>query len=240
MSELSCLLLNNIAVTLKIKKMTTLQLADNIYPLLKLEDSVATALQLMNENKASHLPVVSDEEFLGLISEEDLIDEKNKKSTLDVFQTNFLPAAVNASFHFIKAATIYNLYHSNVIPVINETNELLGTISSKALLTELGNFSGSTEFGAIVVLEIERSRFAISEINSIVETDGATILHLNVSPHPVPGLLEITLQINKREIATIVATFERYQYTVSYFSGEELFEDEISINYNNLMNYLDI
>lgn len=220
--------------------MTTLQLADNIYPILKLKDSVATALRLMNEYKTSYFPVVSDGIFLGLIGEEDLVDEKNKNVTLDVFQTNFIPAAVNANFYFLKAATIYNLYHSNVIPVVNEKNELLGTISSKALITELGNFSGSSEFGAVVVLEMERSRFAISEINSIIESDGATILHLNVSPHPVPDLLEVTLQINKREIATIVATFERYDYSVSYYSGEELFANEISTNYDNLMNYLDI
>jgi len=220
--------------------MTTLQLADNIYPLLKLKDTVDTALRLMNEYKTNFLPVVSEDKFLGLISEEDLIDEKNKKTTIDVYQTNFVPGAVNADFYFLKAATVYNLFHSNVIPVINENNELLGTISSKALIKELGSFSGSSDYGALVVLEIERARYAISEINSIVESDGATLLHLNVSPHAVPGLVEITLQINKREIATIVATFERYQYTVTYYSGEELFEDEININYNNLMNYLDI
>jgi hypothetical protein len=52
--------------------------------------------------------------------------------------------------------------------------------------------------------------------------------------------LEVTLQINKKEISTIIATFERYEYSVSYYSGEELFENEISLNYNNLMNYLQI
>lgn len=220
--------------------MTALQLADNIYPLLNLKDRVATALQLMNDYKTSHLPVVSEGQFLGLIGEEVLVDQKNKNTTLDVFQTNFVPAAVSGNFYFLKAATIYNLYHCNVIPVIDEKNELLGTISSKALITELGNLSGTSEFGAIVVLEMERSRYAISELNSIIESDGATILHLNVSPHPVPDLLEVTLQINKREIATIVATFERYEYSVLYYSGEELFENEINTNYNNLMNYLDI
>ncbi len=177
--------------------MTTLQLADNLYPLLKLKDSVETVLHLMNDHKTSHLPVVSDGKFLGLISEEDLVDEENKETTIDVYQTNFITAAVNAKFYFLKAATIYNLYHTNVIPVINENNELLGTISSKALITEMGNFCGSSEFGAMVVLEMERSRYAISEINSIIESDGATILHLNVTPHPVPDLLEVTLQINK-------------------------------------------
>ena len=220
--------------------MTTLQLADNIFPLLKLKDSVKLALQLMNDHKTTHLPVVSEGKFLGLIAEEDLVDEKDKKTTLDVYQTNFISAAVNSGFYFLKAASVYNLYHTNVIPVINESNELLGTISSKALITEMGNFCGSSEFGALIVLEMERTRFAISEINSIIESDGATILHLNVTPHPVPDLLEITLQINKKEVATIIATFERYDYAVSYYSGEELFQNEISINYDNLMNYLDI
>jgi len=221
--------------------MTTLQLADNLFPSLHLSDTVATALQLMNDTKATHLPVVSEENFLGLISENDLVDEENKDLAIEVFQSSFISAAaVNGSYHFLKAATIYNLYQTNVVPVINEKNELAGTISSGALITAMGNFSGSSEFGAVVVLEMERSRFTVTQLNSIVESDGATILHLNVSPHPAPDLVEVTLQINKKEISTIIATFERYEYHVSYYSGEELFANEISLNYNNLMNYLQI
>jgi acetoin utilization protein AcuB len=58
--------------------MTTLQLIDNTIPQLRLPDSVAKALQLMNDFKITHLPVVSEDKFLGIISEEDLLDEKNK------------------------------------------------------------------------------------------------------------------------------------------------------------------
>jgi predicted transcriptional regulator len=220
--------------------MTTLQLSDNIYPSLHLQDTVATALQLMNDFKTTHLPVVSDEKYLGLISDEDLVDEENKDQKLEVFQTNLISAAVNSTLHFLKAATIYDLYQTNVIPVINEKDELLGTISSGALITALGNLSGSSEFGALIVLEMERSRFTISELNSIVESDGATILHLNVCPHVLPDHMQVTIQINKKEVSTIIATFERYEYSVSFYSGEELFENEISMNYNNLMNYLQI
>ncbi|RNI37870.1 CBS domain-containing protein [Hanamia caeni] len=220
--------------------MTTLQLADNIFPVMKLKDSVETTLQLMNDHKTSHLPVAADDRFLGLISEDDLEDEANKDTTLDAYQDSFNTAAINERFHFLKAASVFNLYHSNVIPVVNDSNELTGTISAKALLAEMANFCGASEYGAMVVLDIERSRFAISEINSIIESDGATIMHLNVSPHPVPGLIQVTIQINKKEIATIIATFERYDYAVSYYSGEELFENELNVNYNNLMNYLNV
>lgn len=221
--------------------MTTLQLVDNIYPPLRLHDTVAKALDLMAEFKTSFLPVISEEKYLGLINEQSINEEENKETTtLEMFQEYLIVTAVNAASHFLKAASISNLYQTNVIPVTNENNEFFGTISSGALNTALGNFCGAEEYGALIVLEIERVRFTISEINSIVESDGATILHLNVSPHPVPELLEVTLQINKREIAAILASFERYDYTVASYYGEELFENDISTNYQNLMNYLDI
>ena len=57
---------------------------------------------------------------------------------------------------------------------------------------------------------------------------------------PESSLLNVTIHLNKREISTIIAAFERYDYTISYYSGEELFENEIDINYRHLMNYLDI
>lgn len=219
--------------------MTTLQIADNLFPQLHLQDSVEKALQLMNDLKATHLPVVADDKFLGLISEEDLTDEKGN-ITLEFFQSGLVSAAVNVNNHFLKAAAIFDLYHTNVVAVINENNELVGTISAAAMVAATAIFCGSSEYGALVVLEIERTKFAISEINSIVESDGATILHLNVAPHPNPLLLEVTVQINKKEISAILATFERYEYSVSYYSGEEMFENEISSNYDNLMSYLKV
>jgi acetoin utilization protein AcuB len=58
--------------------------------------------------------------------------------------------------------------------------------------------------------------------------------------HPETGMLTVSLHINKKEIASIVATFERYDYDVIYYFGNENFENEIHSNYRHLMNYLDI
>ena len=219
--------------------MTSLQLIDNTIPQLQLHDTLAKALQLMHDFRITHLPVVSEEKYLGLISEEDLLDEENRNATLGFFQNEMIPVAVNANQHFLKAVSVCNLYQTNVIPVVGDNNELIGTIRGLALLTALGNFCGADEYGAMVVLEMERTRFSLVEINSIVENDDATILHMNISPLP-PAQLAVTLQINKKEISTIIATFERYEYSISYYSGIELFENDISSNYQNLMNYLDI
>ncbi len=220
--------------------MLAYELSNNILPQLQLSDTLSKALQLMTDFKITHLPVVSEEKYLGLISEDDLLDTDNKTGTIEFFQKNFIAASVNADTHFLNAVTVSNHYQINVIPVVNEANEFLGTIAGQTLLDALGNFSGANETGSVIVLEMERNRFAISEISRIVESDGAVIHHLNMTIKKDFPLLQVTIHLNKREISTIIAAFERYEYTVSYYSGEELFENEIDSNYRHLMNYLDI
>ena len=220
--------------------MTTLQLIDNTIPQLQLEDTVNKALQLIADFKCTHLPVVDKDKYLGLISEDDLLDNNKEGATIGFFQTDLIPAKVPVTEHFLKAVPVCNLYQTNIIPVVNETGELLGCIRNFSLINALGNFCGANEFGGLVVLEMEPNRLAISEINSIVESDGATILHLNISPISSGQLLKVTLQINKREISTIIASFERYEYSVVFYSGEELFENDLASNYQNLMTYLHI
>lgn len=89
-------------------------------------------------------------------------------------------------------------------------------------------------------MEMERSQFALSEISRIVESNDATVLHLNTTVQAETGMLTVTLHLNKKEIASIVAAFERYEYDVIYYFGDEKFENEIHSNYRHLMNYLDI
>ncbi len=216
------------------------ELINDILPQLQLSDTVSKALQLMSDFKITHLPVVSEEKYLGLISEDDLIDEENKKIPIEFFQNDFIPASVNFNNHFLNAVFVSNHFQTNVIPVVNEANELMGTIAGQELLIALGNFSGANETGAVIVLEMERAQFSISEISRIVESDGAVIHHLNMTSKPDSTLLRVTIHLNKKEISTIIASFERYEYTVAFYSGEELFENEIDNNYRHLMNYLDI
>ncbi len=220
--------------------MLTANLINNNIPRLKPQDSVAKALQLVSDFKLTHLPVVSDNKFLGLISEDDLMDVDEPKSVIETLQESFIHAAVLDSAHFLIAVNCSIQFDTNVVPVINTENDYSGVISTTDLLKALGNFSGANEIGGIIVMEMERSQFAISEISRIVESNDCTILHLNTIVHPETGMLTVTIHINKREIATVVSTFERYDYHISYYFGIQHFENEIESNYRNFMHYLDI
>lgn len=220
--------------------MLTKNLINNNIPRLQLQDSVGKALQLINDFRISHLPVVTENIFLGLVSEDDLLDAENEKLPIEALQDSFLNAAVLGDVHFLNAVSNSIRFDTTVIPVVEKDNEFVGVITINDLLKMLGNFAGADEIGGIIVLEMERSQFSISEISRIVESNDSTILHLNTTSDAVTGLLTVTLHINKREIASIIASFERYEYDVVYSFGNEKFENEISTNYQNLMNYLDI
>lgn len=220
--------------------MLTAELINNNIPQLQLDDTVRKALQLINDFRVSHLPVVADGKYLGMISEDDLLDVEKEKRTIELLQENFIPAFVKENEHFLNAVSCSNQFETTVVPVINDEKELVGVITVTDLLKALGNFSGANEIGGIIVMEMERSQFAISEISRIVESNDATILHLNTIIQPDTGLLTVSLHLNKKEIAAIVSSFERYEYDVIYYFGDEKFENEIHSNYRHLMSYLDI
>lgn len=220
--------------------MLTADLINNNIPRLQLQDSVSKSLQLLNDFRLTHLPVTAEEKFLGLISEDDLLDAEDTKLTIETLQDSFLRTAVLVGEHFLTAVNFSNKYESELVPVVNLDNDLIGVITRDNLLQTLGNFSGATEIGGIIVIEMDRIQFSISEISRIVESNDATILHLNTTTHPETGLLTVTLHVNKREISAILSAFERYEYEVIYSFGDENLSHEIEGNYHHLMNYLDI
>lgn len=208
-------------------------------PSLQLNDRVSKALGLLTDFHLTNLPVVSNENFLGVISESDLLDT-DSNNTIVTLQQSFINAFVPANAHFLNAVNVSIQFDTTVVPVINSNNEFEGSITVSDLLKSLGSFSGAGEIGGLIVLEMNRSQFAISEISRIVESNNCTILHLNTTTNANTGLLTVTIHTNKKEIDSVIATFERYDYNVVYSYGNEKSNDEINSNYQNLMSYLSI
>ncbi len=220
--------------------MLTAALVINNIPQLQLQDSVSKARQIINDYKLTHLPVVVENKYLGLLSEDDLLDVEDERLPIEIIQNSFLNAFVLDDVHFLNAVNISNQFETNIVPVLNKENEYIGVITVADLLKAIGDFSGANEIGGIIVLEMKRIQFAISEISRIVESNDCTVLHLNTTINAATGMLTVTLHINKKEVSAVVATFERYEYTVLYSFGVEQYENELDNNYKHLMNYLNL
>lgn len=220
--------------------MLTRELLTQSLPSLHLHDKVYQALELMNENHVTHLPITDGDKYIGLVSEEDLLLADNDHAGLAQFEQSFSNASVKGDEHFLKAVQIAAENGLSVVPVITEENELAGTVTYNDLLKHASEFMSLNEPGGLVVLEIASNQYSFNEISKIVETNDAQITQLNTSNDAETGMMQVTIRINKPEISDIVASFQRYEYNVKYFFGEELYANDLRNNYENLMNYLKI
>jgi len=220
--------------------MLTGNLQTQTLPYLRLSDKVYQALELMNENHVEHLPIVEGDKYLGLVSEGDLSQAENDHSTLEQFKQSISNPSVKEDEHVLRAIQVAVQNGLTVVPIVGENAEMIGVVTYADLLKYSSEFMSLNEPGGLVVLEMESKDYSFNEISRIIEGNEAQIKQLNTNVDPATGLMEVTIKINKTEVSDIVASFQRHEYNVKYYFGEELFENELRTNYDNLMNYLKI
>ena len=215
------------------------QLINSGFPTINLFDKASFALRLMDEYDVCHLPVLSEERWVGIINKDDLLDAESN-ALLASLETSFQNISIKGEEYFLSALKLIAENELSLLPVINEQAELLGVIRANKLLQYLTVFLGNEEKGGIIVLETEKRNFSLGEINRLVETNDAFISQLNTYTEATTGLVVITLKVNRIEISDIVATFQRYDYVVRYYFGEEAYANELKENYNHLISYLNM
>ena len=218
--------------------MLTRDLISNTIPYLHKSDTVYHALQLMNDYHVAHLPVVEDESFLGIISEEQLL-QSDEDSALTELPITDGTTSVQANEHFLKAIHTAVVNKLSIVPVVEE-KQLLGIVTYNDLLRNASEFMSLNQPGALIVLEMDSRNYSFTEINRIVESNDAQLTQLNTFTDAETGLIQVTIRVNKIEVSDLLSTFQRYEYNVKYYFGEELYENELKTNYDNLMHYLKI
>ena len=208
-------------------------------PMLHMEDSVAFALQCMDDFDLQHLAVVKDDLFLGIIDKSDLLD-MDDTAHLEKLSDQFLNVAINADAHFLTALDLFTKHHLTLLPVLSEQKECIGFITYQQLNDHLAQFLGVAQPGAILVLSIAPMQYSLAEMSRLVETNNAQILQLNTFFDAANGNFIVTIKLNRDEAGAIIATFQRYDYQVLYYFGNTPLNNDIEQHYHHLMNYLDV
>ena len=218
--------------------MLTRDLISSAIPYLHKSDTVYHALQLMNDYHVAHLPVVEDESYLGIISEEQLLQSDEESSLTDIAITDGT-SSVQGNEHFLKAIQTAVINKLSIVPVVEE-KQYLGIVTYNDLLKNASEFMSLDRPGALIVLEMDTRNFSFTDLSRIVENNDAQITQLNTLTDVESGLTQITIRLNKLEVSDLLSAFQRYEYNVKYYFGEELYENELKTNYDNLMNYLKV
>jgi hypothetical protein len=97
-----------------------------------------------------------------------------------------------------------------------------------------------TESGSIIVLEVTKHDYALSNIARIAESENVIILSLFITSRPDSSRLDVTLKLNSQNSRNLLATFERHNYTVKASFNEVEYLDSLKERYDGLMTYLNV
>jgi CBS domain-containing protein len=219
--------------------MLTQQLITENIPPIKLQDTGARVLRWMDEFKVNHLPIVEGGEYLGLISDADVLDLPSPEESIGKQEIEPEKLFVKENQHIFDAIKLMSEANLSVIPVLDEGGKYLGSIAMSNLIEKMATITASNEPGSILILEMDPANYSLSEIAQIVEGNSAKILSLFVYRDTESGMLDITLKINKTDIGGVVQTFQRYKYFIkSNFQVDQQYFDDLKSKYEAFMNFL--
>lgn len=221
--------------------MTIAEIINHDLPVLKPSDTVGNALNWMEENRIGQLVVVDAGKYAGIVSEDILMDYDEDMQLADVM-LQFSEITLFDYQHIYESLGLISKYSLQVIGIIDEEESFVGIITASEVYTKFGELLGSQEPGAVLVISIKNRDYSLSEISRLVESDNAKILssYFTGNTYLSNDSASLTLKINRESITSIVATLERFGYTVEASYAHEPIESIEQERYNMLMKYLSV
>ena len=215
-------------------------LVSDLIPVLKTSSTGNEAIRLMEEARVTHLPIVNNESFLGLISEEDIYDFDQLEQPIGDHKLSLLRPFVFEHQHIYEVIRLMGEENLSVLPVLDQNHNYQGAVLIHDLLKHFSTLSAASHPGGIIVLEVNQNDFVLSEIARIVESNDAKILSLYVQSHSDSTKLEVTLKLNRMDLAPVLQTFNRFNYIITATFTEGEYTDDLRERYDALMRFLNV
>jgi CBS domain-containing protein len=221
--------------------MVAKDLISEVIPSLKTSDLGQTALNWMEIFRVSHLPIVNNQDFLGLISDSDIYDMNQPEEPIGNHSLKLFKPYVDAEQHNFEVIGLASRLKLSIVPVLDSKNHFLGVITTSDLIRHIAGISAIDQPGGIIVLELVARDYSLSQIAQIVEGNNVKVLSMYITSPPESTKLEVTLKVNSGDLSSVIRTFERYNYEVkTWVSDNDSMDRFYNERFDMLMKYLNI
>jgi len=212
-------------------------ISKSVFPL-SITDSADEALSMLALYRLKELAVVEDTKLIGILSEDQAYEIEAEES-IDKILKRGKVLSVNVSTHLFELISKMATNKLTMIPVVKE-DQFFGIVTQEDVFNYYANSFSFKEVGSIIVFEVTRKEYSMVEISQIVESESAAILSSFLSDAADINRIVVTLKINKQDIHTIIASFERYGYEIKASFTEKEYIDSLKERYDLLMHYLNV
>lgn len=212
-----------------------------IIPSLKTSDTGQTALNWMEIFRISHLPIVNNFDFLGLISDADIYDMNQPDEPIWNHKLTLFKPYVTMEQHLFEVIGLASKLKLSVIPVLDKNNHYKGVITTNDLIRHVAGISSMDQPGGLIVLELLERDYSLTQIAQIIEGNNIKVMSMYITSPPDSTRLEVTLKVNSRDLSSVIRTFERYNYEVkTWLTNDDALDNFYSERFDMLMKYLNI
>lgn len=188
---------------------------------ISVDNTVEEAMKIIDEQGLLSLPVVNEQEFIGVLSKQYLFEEYFKNFTgtkeeflsrkvLDFMKTKIETIGENTRIE--EAAAKFITSKVRFIPITNDRNMLLGIVTQQAVFKEYQKIFGNKHNSmAIYTYDI---RGVLGKICELIAKEGGDICNMMVIPTDVMDLAEIFLRVEAKDFEKVVRALERRGYDV--------------------------
>lgn len=195
------------------------------FPCFSLTDSIEAARDLLEDFGYTHIFIKKSHHFYGAIAIDFLYEEEGTLKDLEHQIERF---AILEDNNIMDSIRLFHTFNTNIIPVINKNEKYLGYISCDDIFQDLSKYPLFSETGAILTIETPARKYSMTEIANIVESNNSKFYGGFIS-FMSDEVIHVTIKISNENLASIDATFDRYDYRIveKYYSDEksDLYKD---------------
>lgn len=220
--------------------MLAAELIDPMLPALKPTDSVGQALDWMQEHRVGQLVLTDQNEYRGVVSEELLLDVSDDVRPVGEVLRLFEQTYVLEEQHLFEVLALVVQHQMEIVAVIGEDREFVGTISVTELLKQFAQELGVQEGGAILIMNMNERDYSMAEISRLIESNHVKIIssYFSSAAYGMPDRSRLTLKLNRRDITPVISTLERFGYQIEASFANTPIESIDQDRLDSLLRYL--
>ena len=220
--------------------MIAAELINRNLPVIHSKDKCSKVLDLMDEFKVNHLPVVDGNTYLGLISETFIQSLDDDTDKVEEHLESLVKPFVFEDQHLFDALKLIDAFKLNIVVVLDKNEKYLGAFETSSIVHAITNLNAVNQSGGILVLEMNPRDYSMTQLSQIIEGNDARILASYVTPQEGSSNIEVTLKINREDLSSIIQTLHRFNYIVKSMFHQSEYDEDMRRRFEVFMNYINM
>jgi hypothetical protein len=187
-----------------------------------------------------HLPLVNGLEYLGLVTEEDILKLNSLEQALGNEPLHLIKSYIRPNQPIIDVVKLISRKKLSMVAVLDDQMHYMGAITLADIIKHYSETGIFEDAHGVIVLEMNPKNYSMAEIASIIESENGKILSSYITPDPESETIDLTLKINLTDLSRIIASFERHDFHVKEHYHHTEFMDDLKSRYDQLMSFLNI